>query len=81
MGLEKSIQSKMPNEDLLGKTWSFEANKTMYLEVNLTVSYDNTLKNLTIKFPLLYVKYSIKEEKYTHISVFTITSTAGSSMS
>lgn len=55
-----------PNEDLTKKVWLLRENETLHFKANLTISYDNTTKNVTIDFPLLYAKRSVKRNNFTY---------------
>lgn len=55
-----------PNERLFVKDGLLK-NGTMLFKVNLTLSYNNHTKNVTVVFPLLYVKYSVKKGDYTYV--------------
>jgi len=56
----------IPNEKLFAKNGLTENGMTTYT-VNITVSYENGVKNATIEFRILYEKYVTEKDNLTYI--------------
>ena len=64
--MEKHNVIMNTGENLFGKDVPVK-NGSVLLKVNLTISANNSTRNATIEFPILYVKYTVKKRDNTYV--------------